>query len=198
MKETLHERFFRWLFRQYLYEQLHFSGVIRARVPPFETREEWAYWWLPEMVGGKIVRVARMSEREKERYTVYEARNMLMLAGRTQILTYIGSNNGNSTGFAQYFAVGTFPINKLTAGDTSLQGELFRAIPSTSAISGTQIDVSTFFGSSQAVGTYTNAGLFGNGATGTSGSGTLMTHSLYAYTKPNTNPLVNDYLITQS
>ncbi len=136
-----------------------------------------------------------MSERERERYTVHEAHNILTLSGFAQLLTYIGSNAATTLGFSQYFAVGTFPIISVQAGDTSVVGEIFRAVPSSQTITGNQLTLSTFFGPSQGNGLLTNAGLFGVNATATLGSGTLMTHTLYAYNKPNGQAVSNDYLI---
>ena len=79
-------------------EKLHVNGLIRARAVPFDTLEEWRYWWLCEQDSkGKVIRPARMSEREKDRYTVAEAPNILVSSGITQLLNYVGSQTGNST-----------------------------------------------------------------------------------------------------
>lgn len=167
-------------------------GRIKIRLlPDGITKEEFEAWW------------PRLTEKERERFTVYETHNIITASGRSQILTYIGNNalSGGSVGlsnvvpFAQYFSVGTGAIATVSAGDTGMIGELFRAVPSTATISGNTVNISTFFGSTQANGTYTNAGLFGNNATGTLGSGTLCTHALYAYTKASGQSLTNDYLI---
>ncbi len=188
--------------RKEIRDDLHFMGLIRAREVPFDSEEEWRYWWLPEiaMVNGKmkIIRLARMSQQEKERFTVAEAHNILVSSGISAILGYIGSQNGSTEAFAQEFAVGTIAINSVSAGDTSVQGEIWRAAPSTSNVTGVQIDISVFVGSTLAAGNWTNVGLYGNGATSTSGSGTLMTHSLFTYTKVNGTPITVDYLITQN
>ena len=177
-----------------LHDKLHINGLIRAREVPFETEEEWRRFWLGEFDSqGRMIRAPRMSEREKERYTVAEAPNILVSSGITNVLNYIGSNTGQV--FAQYFAVGNVAINQVNSNDTSLANEYFRAVPSTSTINGTQIDISTFFGSGSGNGSITNAGLFGNGATGTLGSGTLMTKSLFQYTKVNGIPITADYLL---
>lgn len=178
-------------------EKLHITGLIRARAVPFETEEEWKRWWLGEFDSqGRMIRPPRMSEKEKERYTVAEAPNILVSSGITLLLSYIGSSSGNTTGFAQYLAVGNIALSQLNSNDTSVAGEFFRAAPSTSTISGSQIDVSTFVGSTQAVGTITNAGLFGNGATSTTGSGTLYTHSLFSHTKVSGQAETFDYLLS--
>ena len=180
-----------------LRQSIHISGLIRARAVPFETREEWKHWWLGEFdASGRMIRAPRMSEQEKDRYTVDEAPNILVSNGITQVLNYIGSQSGNTTAFAQYLAVGNIALSQLNSNDTSVAGEFFRAAPSLSTINGSQIDISTFVGSTQAVGIITNAGLFGNGATATIGSGTLMTHSFFSHTKTNLNAETFDYLLS--
>lgn len=177
-------------------EKIHVCGHIRAREVPFETREEWIHWWLGEFDSqGKMLRLPRMSDREKERYTVAESSNILVSSGITQLLNYLGSASGNSTGFAQWFATGNIALSNVNTNDTSVAGEFFRSQPSQATISGVQQDLSVFVGSTQGVGTNTNAGLFGNGATSTLGSGTLMTHSLFQYTKANGVAVTYDYLL---
>lgn len=177
-------------------EKLHICGLIRARAVPFETEAEWRHWWLGEFdARGQMIRPPRMSEKEKEKYTVAEAPNILVSSGITQVLNYVGANNGNAVAFAQYFAVGNIAIAQLNSNDTSVAGEFFRAAPSLSTVSGSQIDVSTFVGSGQAVGSITNAGLFGNGASGTIGSGTLMTHSFFSHVKGSVAETF-DYLLS--
>lgn len=159
-------------------------GIIKVRELPKDiTLQDYEEWW------------PRLSEHERERYTAYEAHNILTLSGFNQLLTYISSSTATTLGFSQYFAVGTFPIITVQAGDTSVQGEIFRAVPSSATTIGNQLTLSTFFGASQGNGNYTNAGLYGVNATSTLGSGTLMTHTLYTYTKSNGTPISNDYII---
>ena len=180
-----------------LTESMHINGRIRVRELPFDSPEEWRYWWLGEFnSAGQMVRAPRMSEREKDRYTVAESRNILVSSGITQLLTYIGSNSGNSTAFAQQFAVGNTAISQVNSNDTSVAGEYFRAAPSASNVSGVQLDLSTLAGTSQANGVITNVGLFGNGATSTIGSGTMTTHSLFNYNKTSSNSVSFDYLLS--
>lgn len=165
-------------------ETLRFRGLIKARELPTGCElPDFLTWW------------PRLSERERERYTVYEHSNALTTNGRNQVLTYIGSSTATTLGFGQYFAVGNFGINTVSPGDTSVQGEFYRAVPNTTVITGTQIDVSTYFGPTSGTGLISNAGLFGINATATLGSGTLMTHALYNYTKPNGTAVTFDYLI---
>ncbi|HET8911205.1 MAG TPA: hypothetical protein VFN23_07070 [Ktedonobacteraceae bacterium] len=182
-----------------LQDKIHICGRIRAREVPFESEAEWRFWWLPERDSvGKIIRPARMLDREKERYTVAESQNILVSAGITQVLNYIGSTSGNATGFAQYFAVGSTGLAQVESNDTIVAGEYFRAVPSLASISGVQQDISVFAGTTQANGNITNAGLWGNGATSTLGSGVLMTHSLFQYTKSNSSAVTFDYLLSYS
>lgn len=175
-----------------------FDGVIRISEVPFESHAEFVRWWLPTLDDkGKIVQAARMSDRDKERYAVLEARNLLTSTGRTYILGYIGSPAyiSSQTPFSQYFEVGTYPFAYPSAADNAVAGPLARVVPSTAIITGTQIDISCFFGSSTGNGNWTNAGLWGNNATATLGSGSLMTHSAFAYNKQNGNSVTVDYLV---
>lgn len=166
-------------------EMLHFTGLVKVRELPRDCAfADFMAWW------------PRLTERERERWTAYEHRNVLTSSGRTQLLTYASSGLATTLGFAQEFSVGTSPIISVSAGDTSVQGELYRSAPTTTTITGNQVDISTYFGPSQANGNYTNAGLYGVNATSTLGTGTLMTHTLYTYTKSNGVPITNDYIIT--
>ena len=164
-------------------ERMRYLGVVRARLLPAEwTLEDYLRYY------------PRYSERERNRLTVYEAENMLMTAGRTQMLKQLFGTS--PAAFGLYFGVGTGAISGVTPGDSSINNELFRAAPSTGVVTGNQIDLSTFFGAGQANATYTDAGLFGGaGATSSTFTGTLMTHVLYALTKTSANSLTNDYLI---
>lgn len=189
VKRAIGERF---LAREYV----GFDGRILWREVPFATREEFEHWWLPERdTQGKIIQQARMSERERDHYTVAEDHNILTVAGRAQILSFIGTPAGGVAAFGQYFAVGNFPINSLDPNDTIVQGEFFRAVPSTGVSVGTQIDLATYIGATQGNGVYSNVGLYGVSATATPFSGVLMTHAKSTYTKVNLIPVVADYLI---
>src|SRR5690348_16573006 len=98
---------------------IHICGLIRARVVPFELREEWRKWWLGEFDDrGRMIRPPRISDREKERYAVAAKENILVAGGIIQLLNYVGASNGNSTSFAQQFAVGNIAITQVTSADT--------------------------------------------------------------------------------
>src|SRR5579883_2250177 len=166
-------------------------GIIRTYEVPFETEEEFRCWW------------HRFTPREKGRLLVYETHNLITQLGLNNINAYYAAT-GSIPVFALYFAVGANPISGVLIGDTSLAGEVFRKVPTSSTIVNNVITNSTYFGPTEGGHsgtnpvTYTNAGLFGNGATSTSGSGQLNTHAPYAYTKPYNQAITNDYPITRT
>jgi hypothetical protein len=166
----------------------HFSleGILRVYEFSCDAEAQDLYAWWPRL---------SCQEKAREGKLVVEARNKLMSAGRTQLLSFLGAS-GATTAFSQYYAVGTGAIFTISPNDVLLAGELFRAIPASFSVVGNAVTVTTPFSTGQANGTYTNAGLFGNNATGTSGSGTLMTHLLYSYVKTGAVAIANDYTIT--
>jgi hypothetical protein len=167
------------------------TGMLRI----YEVPEElWLVrWW--KYVRKKGWKYLTLEEKAREGKLVVEAHNIVTSAGRTQILSFIGSS-GSTTAFAQYYAVGTGAIYTVSPADASLAGELFRAVPGSFSVVGNSVTITTLFSTAQGNGTYTNSGLWGNGATSTPGSGTLMTHLLYSYTKTSSNAIYNDYTIT--
>lgn len=123
--------------------------------------------------------------------------NVACNVGRSVLLNFI-ANAGGLTG-VQYFAVGTGALpSGVAASDTQLASEYFRKALSLTTLSGNQIDLSCAFGSTDANTTYTEAGIFGNGATGTANSGTLFAHAPYAYVKTSGIVLTNDYYVNLS
>ena len=162
------------------------EGTIRIRhIPEQWSEEEYRYWWLPVTDHtGHILKPARLSEQQKAQFELlgkYE--NLITNAGRSQVLTYIGSSTGSTTQWSQYFAVGTGTIAGVSPSDNVVVNEVFRKAQTSFSVSGTQVDVNFQFGTTDGQFTYTNAGLFGNGATATLGSGTLVTHALFSFTK---------------
>lgn len=170
------------------------EGIIRVRrLPEGWSDTDYKYWWLPLTDGkGKILRPARMSEKEKERYQEAEGCNQIMNAGRTAVLSYLGSPSGSTTQWAQQLAIGTGAITSTSPTDTSLSNETMRQAPASFAVNGTAVDINVSLGTTSI--TMTNMGLFGNGATSTLGSGTLYSHSLFAYSKGAYSVSI-DYLV---
>lgn len=170
--------------RQRLQERAYWHGDILVReVPADWTEEDFKRYW------------STMSPRERDRHTLYQTHNLLTTNGRTQILSYC-SATGTVTPFCQYFALGNFPITAVAPLDAAVQGEVYRAAPTVVSSSGNTTDISMFLNGTTANTTLTNCGIFGNNATGTSGSGTLMTHALFNFTKSSGQQITCDYLIT--
>jgi hypothetical protein len=163
------------------------KGVISIRELPRDmSLEDYLEMW------------PRLTEKEKDRYTVYRSENQLLTAGRNITLDFWSSQVAQNP-FAQYFAVGNDAgFTGVLPADTTLAGEVFRKVPTTITRIGGQVDVATLFLTSEGNFTYTNAGLFGNNATATPGSGSLYTHAPYSYTKTSAVSITNDYVMTLS
>lgn len=172
------------------------EGIIRIRRIPDEWSEaDYRYWYLPETdEHGKVLRPARISEHEKAAMQIAEAHNAIMQAGRTAVLSYIGSPSGSTTGWSQYLAIGTGAITATTPQDTALSNEVFRKAPVSFAVNGTLVDINIQLGTTESQVSMTNVGLYGNGASSTLGSGTLFTHALFSFTK-GAQAISIDYLV---
>lgn len=185
---------------------LTWGGIIIGRIwPPDFTEADYLALLLGstararEYKRGMLVKrspdEARAINRRLDRECLdgFESHNTVCNAGRTVILNWLGLVAGQ-TGI-NYFAVGN-GAGTVSSTDTTLFSEQFRKGVTSSAVTGNQVDVSTFFNSSEGNLTYTEAGIFGNGATATVNSGALFGHAPYAYTKNSSIALTNDYFIT--
>jgi|SRR5579875_3627592 len=180
-----------------LAESIRFEGLLRVRrLPEDWTPEQYRYWWLPEVDDkGHLLHPARISEREKARYTEVESHNQLMVAGRTELLTFVGASGGSTTPFGKYLAIGTGVLQATSPTDTQLVNEVYRVLQSAFTVQGSQVDLNFQIPAASAQVVMTEAGLFGGSASGTANSGTLCTHVLFSYTKGNYS-ISCDYLIT--
>lgn len=181
-------------------DQIGIKGVIRLYTLPQDmTDEELRYWWEPETEIGPdglfhIVRPARMSAEEKHSRLVLQASNLVTNAGMTQLLNNMSvSGQGNMQAFAQILSMGNGTISGVTRGDTAVLGDGFttgaRKVPASFSSVGFTTTITTNFGSGDAVGTITNAGLYGfkpsgsQNASTTTGTGQLNSHVLFSFTK---------------
>jgi hypothetical protein len=123
-----------------------------------------------------------------------EADNLITTLGKNALFHLFG-NDGIIAQGAQYIACGT-GAGSPAVGDTALFTELARVVLSTVAVTTNQVQLQGFFSSNIAIATWTEAGVFGNGATGTSGSGQLFTHALMSYVHPNTKDAILSYVIS--
>jgi hypothetical protein len=177
-----------------------FKGIVRIREYPQEwDLKTFRYWWCDERRrDGSFVHKARMTPAEKERYTVYEAENLLTNAGFTNLLTNVSvQTTGTMIVFFKVLDVNSGPISAVYRSDTTMAGggTSTRKAPTGFTIIGTQTDVAIPFTGSEALYTWTNIGIWGNAATTTPGTGTLYTHALYSYPHGGT-ALTADYLLT--
>lgn len=146
----------------------------------------------------------RMTDRERRRWLMAESHNLITTNGLTAINAFYTSTGSGIQGFSQQFSVGTTAINGVAPGDNSVVGEVYRAAPTSSSTVGNVLSIVTYFGpyagghSGTNPVVYTNAGLYGGGATSTLGSGTLNTHAPYSFTKPYGLSINNTYTIDRS
>lgn len=127
-----------------------------------------------------------------------EFRNVACNAGRNVLLNFLATTAGQ-TGIAA-FAVGNGVNVNPSSSDTTLSAEIFRKAIAAYTVSGNSVDLSAVFlttdtGSNA---TYTEAGIFGNGASTNSPPttvGTLFAHASYNYTKASNTNLSSDYFI---
>lgn len=164
---------------------LHIEGYLRIReIPPEWSENDFKHWW------------ARMTEKEKDRWTVWEGKNLITNQGRNQILEFIYFSAGGVNAFSQQFSVGTGTIYTVQPSDTTIAGELARVAPSATSLVGNTTTISSTFSTSQGNGTWTNAGMWGNVATSTLGTGNLFTHLLCSFTKTSASAITCDYSVT--
>lgn len=186
-------------------DTIHIEGHIIASILPDNwTQAEVDYWWNPQTVldsrGRRIViGPSRMSRREKERYIVNSTKNIITNQGRNQIVTYIGTNGAYTSQFGNILSLGNGSIANVNGSDTTIPGEYYRQAPTTQIYTGsTQVDMQTTITSNSAAGTVTSIGIWGNGATTTLGTGSLLTHALFSLTIPVSSTTIIDYLIILS
>lgn len=119
---------------------------------------------------------------------ILRAPNVACNQGRSNLLQIVSGSSSATYSGGQYVAVGTGasgpgPQNT----DQQLWSELARLQVSSASVSGNQALLSVIFGTSQANGTLTEAGLFGSDnthtATATLGTGILYNHATFSYIK---------------
>jgi hypothetical protein len=126
---------------------------------------------------------------------IVEYKNIIVTVGLSMIAERLagGSNNCDIT----YTAVGT-DATAPALGDTTLGTELDRKAVTTISNSGTQVLISTFFGASEAIGTLTELGYFGEAASATPDSGTMFNHAVISEVKTASETLTIQSTFTMS
>jgi len=98
-------------------------------------------------------------------------------------------------GYITYCALGTGSTAPV-AGNTTLGTEIFRKLVSVKSVSANVATFQTFFTSSEGNGTLGEAGLFGDAATASSGTGTLFSRLLISRVKTSSDTLTLTWTIT--
>lgn len=177
------------------------KGIVRASEIPQEwSLDDFKYYWCDlHDADGNLIRRAAMRERERLKYAVYEAENLITTNGINNILTMLSSSPGSGMFFSQILSLGNGAISGVSRADTSVAGEgglsNNRKAAAGFSITGSQTDIAFVYPGTDGQGALTNIGLYGQGANTTDGTGTLQTHALYSYSKPNAT-VTFDYLLT--
>lgn len=187
-------------------------GILTVhKIPDEWTDADFKHWWCPVTApNGQILQPARLSDAIKREWQVplddgrMQAENLITNAGINQLLTNIGVQaQASMQPFSQILSVGNGAITGVTRADTAVAGDGFttgaRKAPASHANTGFSVMVTTNFGSGDAVGTLSNAGLYGGGsATTTTGTGTLYTHCLFSFSKGATSYAINYCFVFQN
>lgn len=124
---------------------------------------------------------------------IRELHNISCTAGAESLVArMVGANRGQVT----YFAVGTGAVtggDEPAIGDTTLETELFRKQISVRSSSGTTASFRIFFNTSEAIGSLTEIGLFGDDATVTADSGVLFARAAESISKTSSETLTIDW-----
>lgn len=125
--------------------------------------------------------------------TIDRVHNIFVTAGKNSIADALRGTD--SKGEITYCALGT-GTNAPAIGDTALQTELFRKLISTKSVTNNTALFETFYTTSEGNGTLREAGLFGDAATGTSGTGTLFCRTAITRTKTTSDTLTIRWYVT--
>lgn len=196
-------------------EKCPIRGIISIHAIPDWTDEELAYWWMPECERGDdglmhIVRPARMSDEAKaQRLVMQPVENMLTNTGVTLFITNNSvSGQGSMYPLSQILSVGNGTFTGATRALTSVAGDGFttgaRKAPASNSTVGFLSTIVFNYGTTDAVGTWTNGGLYGyntgssQNATTTTGTGNLVTIASLPFVKGSTAYAVNYALLLQN
>lgn len=180
-------------------------GIITIhRIPDEWTDDDFKYWFCPTTApNGQILQPARISDAKKQEWLVplgngeLYAKNLITNSGISQLLTNHGVQaQASMQPFSQILSMGNGAITGVTRSDTAVAGDGFttgaRKAPASHANTGFSVTVTTNFLTTDAVGTWTNGGMYGGGsATTTTGTGTLESHFLFSFVKGSTAYAVN-------
>ncbi len=168
-------------------DTIKIEGTIYVYEVPWETKAETALY-LP-----------KMSKREKDKLLVARGKNLLTNAGKSLVLTFLGTPGAMSanTQYAEIFSLGSGVIAGVQATDTSVVGEYStcRQAPDGFTVIAPSTTITTTYTGSNGNASISNCGLYGENASTTNGTGTLHNHALITYSK-GTGTSVFVYVLT--
>ena len=189
------------------------DGILSLYEIPQEfvdDKELFDAWWLPKTEIGDdglyhIVEPARISDEAKaQRLAMPPVHNLITNLGISLILTNLSvASQGSMFPVTQIMSVGNGTCTGVLRTDTSVIGDVFvataRKAPSTYYINGFLTTIIVQFATTDAVGNWTNAGFYGykvagsQNASTTGGTGALMSHVLFPFTKSNSTAYSLNY-----
>lgn len=115
-------------------------------------------------------------------------KNLFTTAGKEAVARALRGETANNQGIITYCALGTDDTAP-ELGNTDLGSELFRKLVSVRSYSNNQAIFETFYTTSEGNGNLKEAGLFGDDAGETPGSGTLFCHAAIDRVKSSSDTL---------
>lgn len=122
-------------------------------------------------------------------------KNVFLTAGKNSIAAHLMGDTSNMRGIITYCALGT-GASTPAVGDTAMVTELIRKLISVPSVAENVATFQTFFQTTEANGTLTEAGLFGDNATATPGSGTMYAHTTISKVKTSSQTLTVYWSVT--
>ncbi len=121
--------------------------------------------------------------------------NMFVTAGKNALAASISGTTSDNKGIITYCALGTSSVAPALS-DTGLLAEVGRKLVSVRSFSGNVATFQTFFTPSEGNGTLREAGLYGDDASGSAGTGTLFCRAAINRTKTSSDTLSLSWSIT--
>ena len=121
--------------------------------------------------------------------------NMVVTRGKNAIAAGLSGVTANNKGIITYCALGTSAVAPALA-DTNLVAEIARKQVSVPSVAANVATFTTFFTTSEAVGTLREAGLFGDDASTIPGSGTLFCRVAINRVKSSNDTLTLQWSVT--
>lgn len=176
-------------------------------IPARWSDEDFKYWWCPQTdTHGQILVPARISDETKKTCLVKPPQeNLVTNVGLALLLANMSvTGQGSMEPFFQILSIGGGATTGISRTTTSVAGDGFsRKAPASYSVTGFSTTIVTNFASGDALGIWTNLGIYGysvagvQNATTSAGTGALMTIALYSFNKGSSAYAMN-YVLTLS